>query len=257
MSPFARKRFGQNFLVDPNILDKIHTSLKAQPTDTWIEIGPGRGALTLALLQQVQKLYAIEIDRDLAENLEKLGHPKLTLFTQDVLTFDFRTLPLTERPFKLVGNLPYNISTPLLFHLMDQLECFSELYCMVQKEVAERLYAPPKSAARGRLSVMIQYHCKVEHLIEVPSTAFRPIPKVLSSFVRLIPQAPILAAFNHAHFGECVRKAFCARRKMLRHTFTADWETIGIDPTARPETLSVEDFVKLSNHLYSLSRPTA
>lgn len=249
MSPFARKRFGQNFLVDPHILEKIHTSLKATATDTWIEIGPGRGALTLALLQQVQKLYAIEIDRDLAENLQKLEHPKLTLFTQDVLTFDFRTLPINERPFKLVGNLPYNISTPLLFQLMGQLECFSELYCMVQKEVAQRLYALPNTAARGRLSVMVQYHCQVEPLIEVPSTAFRPIPKVLSSFIRLIPRAPTCIAQNYAHFSECVRKAFCARRKMLRHTFTADWAAIAIDPTARPETLSVEDFVKLSNHL--------
>jgi 16S rRNA (adenine1518-N6/adenine1519-N6)-dimethyltransferase len=250
---FARRRFGQHFLVDRHYIERIVAALDPRPADNLVEIGPGLGALTAPLLERVQRLTVIEIDRDLAARLTDEYPPdRLTLYNADALEFDFASL---GRDLRVVGNLPYNISSPLLFHLAQYEATLFDLTLMLQREVVERMAAAPATPAYGRLSVMLQVRFRVERLFTVPPGAFRPAPKVESAVVRLTPlqeARPTLA--DEALFARIVAAAFGQRRKTLRNALKtladeADLERVGIAPGARGETLSVADFVRLANAL--------
>ncbi|QOC22930.1 16S rRNA (adenine(1518)-N(6)/adenine(1519)-N(6))-dimethyltransferase RsmA [Wenzhouxiangella sp. AB-CW3] len=251
-----RKRFGQHFLHDANIVSRLVRAIAPGPDDHLIEIGPGEGVLTAPLLEHVRALTAIELDRDLAATLgERLGHPDgLTVIQADVLTVDLVELA-PDRPVRIVGNLPYNISTPILFHLFDSQADIADMHFMLQKEVVDRMVAGPGSRQYGRLSVMAAFHCDMTRLFNVPPGAFRPPPKVDSAIVRLAPRAlsesdrTLLPAFT-----EVARRAFGQRRKTLRNSLKGllDAEQIkaaGIDPGARAETLSMEQFRKLAEEV--------
>ncbi|MEX2524162.1 MAG: 16S rRNA (adenine(1518)-N(6)/adenine(1519)-N(6))-dimethyltransferase RsmA [Gammaproteobacteria bacterium] len=251
-----RKRFGQHFLHDPHIIRRIIEALEPQPENRIIEIGPGRGALTGPLLETVEALEVIEIDRDLARMLEEdyRDTGKLTVHCLDVLGFDFCSGD--ARAIRLVGNLPYNISTPLLFHLLDNLSCIEIMIIMLQKEVADRICAGPGNKEYGRLSVNVQAVCEVESLFTVGRGAFTPSPKVDSSVIRLRPagdKAPLIA--DRQQFQHLVRTCFSRRRKTLRNCLKGllDDEQIraeGIAPDIRPEELPVEAFARLANRLH-------
>ncbi len=249
----ARKRFGQNFLVDQGIIGAIVSAINPQRGDTVVEIGPGLGAITRPLLDRVDHLHVVEIDRDLIARLKKqYPRERMTIHEGDALAFDFGSIP---GKLHLVGNLPYNISTPLLFHLADYAESVYDMHFMLQKEVVERMVATPGDADFGRMSVMLQYRFHLEWLIDVPPESFDPAPKVQSAVVRLIPKdVAELNAKNHEKFAQIVQIAFAQRRKMLRNTLKgtlsdAAFAELGIDPTARPEDLTVEDYVRIANHL--------
>lgn len=251
-----RKRFGQHFLTDASIIEQIVAFIDPKPEDMLVEIGPGIGALTVPMLKKAKKITAIELDLNLIPLLEDAcrGHGDLLVYAEDALSFDFNQL--LEPVIRVFGNLPYNISTPLLFHLLGYAERIQDMHFMLQKEVVDRLAAPPDSPSYGRLSVMIQYHCRVLPLLLVPPTAFLPPPKVESAVVRIKPYAspPYLAA-NYPLFEDLVRHAFGMRRKTLKNALKKwvkpeTWEMLGIDSQLRPEVLSVEDYVKLSNALH-------
>lgn len=252
-----RKRFGQNFLVDAGIIEKIIQALNAQPQDNLIEIGPGQGALTDRLVEQCAHLDVIEIDRDLAAEFAWRfdRHAHFTLHTADVLKFDFTTLPRHEQPYRVIGNLPYNISTPLLFHLFACKHLFADMTFMLQLEVVDRMQAAPGSKNYGRLSLMTQYHCDVEKLFKVPPTAFRPPPKVDSAIVRLRPwPTPPHPASDPQMLEKVVRTAFSQRRKTLQNSLKAlvgksVLASLEIDGSRRPETLSLTEYVTISNAL--------
>ncbi len=249
----ARKRFGQNFLVDTGIIGAIVSAIHPQRSDTVVEIGPGLGAITQPLLARVDHLHVVEIDRDLIARLKK-QHPRerLTIHEGDALAFDFAALG--ER-LRLVGNLPYNISTPLLFHLADYADHVYDMHFMLQKEVVERMVALPGDTDFGRMSVMLQYRFHLEWLIDVPPESFDPPPKVQSAVVRLIPKAPdLMLARDLAKLSQVVLAAFSQRRKMLRNTLKgvlddAGFAALGIAPTLRPEDLAVDDYVRIANFL--------
>ena len=252
-----RKRFGQNFLSDPMVIEDIITSINIRPDDHLVEIGPGLGALTELLITRAHKLSAIEIDRDLAAILKQsyAEHSNFELYTSDALSFDYRALKAPAL-IRVIGNLPYNISTPLLFHLLTYRELIKDMHFMLQQEVVDRLAAEPGSKSYGRLTVMMQYHCAVEALFSVPPTAFTPSPKVTSAVVRLIPHTTLPCRANDpAMFTQLVKLCFQQRRKTLRNSLknlTTDPEKLtglDIDLRARPETLSVADFVAISNSL--------
>lgn len=252
-SHVARKRFGQNFLVDRGIIDGIVSAIRPQRGDTVVEIGPGLGAITEPLLERVDRLHVVEIDRDLIARLKQRHPPeRLCIHEGDALAFDFSSI---GRDLRLVGNLPYNISTPLLFHLADYGECVHDMHFMLQKEVVERMVAEPGDADFGRLSVMLQYRFWLEWLIDVPPESFDPPPKVDSAVVRLIPKAPELRnARDEDLLSRVVQAAFSQRRKMLRNTLKgvlddAGFAALGIAPTLRPEDLPVEDYVRIANYL--------
>jgi 16S rRNA (adenine1518-N6/adenine1519-N6)-dimethyltransferase len=248
-----RKRFGQNFLEDRGVVEQIIAAVRPQAGERFIEIGPGLGALTLPLLQRLEHLDVVEIDRDIVANL-RASHPaeRLTIHEGDALEFDFTTI---GRDLRVVGNLPYNISTPLLFHLTAAAGVVCDAHFMLQREVVERMSAQPGSAEYGRLSVMLQYRWSIDSLFEVPPTAFRPAPKVWSSIVRMIPHKALPhVARNEELFADVVMRAFGQRRKTLRNTLreklgTAGFEQLGIDPAARGETLGVADFVRIANFI--------
>lgn len=253
MRHIPRKRFGQHFLTDQNIINKIILALSPQKDQHWVEIGPGQGALTTELLVLAGKLDAIELDRDLIADLKKkcelIGD--LQLYQGDVLRFDLTQL-YKGKPLNVFGNLPYNISTPLIFHLLDFVSIIEDMHFMLQKEVAERIAANPGSKQYGPLSVMLQYHCQAQLLFFIGPSAFSPPPKVESAFVRLIPHLPTFRANDTTKLRNIVRQAFSQRRKMLRNslkeiTTPAQLEQLKIDPNSRPEQLTVEDFVKISN----------
>ena len=249
----ARKRFGQNFLVDSGIISAIVSAINPQRSDVVVEIGPGLGAITEPLLQRVDHLHVVEIDRDLIARLKKQHSPeRMTIHEGDALAFDFAII---GQRLRLVGNLPYNISTPLLFHLADYAENVYDMHFMLQKEVVERMVAEPGDADFGRLSVMLQYRFWMEWLIDVPPESFDPAPKVDSAVVRLIPK-PLsdLRAKSLDKLGKVVLQAFSQRRKMLRNTLkgTLDdtgFAALGIDPTRRAEDIPVEDYVRIANYL--------
>ena len=250
----ARKRFGQNFLHDPAVIDRIVRAVNPQPGDRIVEIGPGLGAITEPLLDAAGRLDVIELDRDLAARLqEHYADRPLTLHTADALKFDFRQLPEAGEKLRIVGNLPYNISTPLLFHLMTQLDCIRDIHCMLQKEIVDRLAAIPNTHDYGRLSVMIQYHCQVTPLFTVGPGAFKPSPKVDSSVVRLTPHSePPVRVNDFALFSQLVTQAFNQRRKTIRNGLkqylsAEEIEAVGIDPSARPETLDLGAFARLAD----------
>jgi 16S rRNA (adenine1518-N6/adenine1519-N6)-dimethyltransferase len=247
-----RKRFGQNFLTDRNIVGKIVSAIAPRPGDNLVEIGPGLGAMTRPLLERAQRMQAVELDRNLIPQLVEncRGAGELIVHEADALEFDFSTL---GAPLRVVGNLPYNISTPLLFHLITQITHIRDMHFMLQKEVVDRMGAAPDTDDYGRLSVMLQYHCMVEPLFTVSPAAFNPQPKVDSRIVRLLPHpAPPCPVLNYADFSVLVKQAFAQRRKTLRNTLKQllDAERIaalGIDPGTRAETLGLADFAKLAD----------
>lgn len=247
----ARKRFGQNFLVDPNIVQRIVACIDPRADERLIEIGPGLGALTQALLERVEHLEVVEIDRDLAARLEqRFPRERLGLHVGDALDFDFAALG-TE--LRIVGNLPYNISSPLLFRLLDFAPSIRDIHVMLQREVVERMVAPAGTREYGRLTVMLGYRFAIERLFRVPAGAFRPQPKVESAFARLHPLEPLpIEARDEACFRRLVAAAFSQRRKTLRNALAgivdeAQMRSVGIDPQARGETLTVAQYVMLAN----------
>ena len=257
MNPHVtKKRFGQHFLHDQNILRRIVEAVSPRAGDTLVEIGPGEGALTFPLLKAAGRLTAIELDRDLIEPLREraAGIGELVIIHRDVLSVDFSELAGGGR-LRLVGNLPYNISTPILFHVLDHAPAIEDMHFMLQKEVVERMAAGPGSKTYGRLSVMLQLRCSVEPLFGVPPGAFRPPPKVDSAVVRLVPFAAAnLPDTGFAMIERVVRAAFGQRRKTLGNALStvADAGQIaaaGIDPRARAEQLAPADFVALARHL--------
>ncbi len=248
----ARKRFGQNFLHDQAVIARIVAAIAPRDGDHLVEIGPGQGALTFALLERAGALTAIELDRDLAAWLrtEAPRHGDLTLIEADALTVDFSSLP--GQPLRLIGNLPYNISTPLLFHALAHASAIADMHFMLQREVVERMAAAPGSKTFGRLSVMLQARCTVEPLLRVPGSAFKPAPKVESAVVRLVPlPSSMVAGVDFAALERVVRAGFAQRRKTLHNALSGivddtQLRSLGIDPVARAETLPVSAWLDLS-----------
>jgi len=260
MKHIPRKRFGQNFLVDAQVVAGIVTAIAPARSDLLVEIGPGLGALTDPLLDCVDHLHVVEIDRDIIARLHRrYPSSRLTVHAGDALAFDFAAL---GRDLRIVGNLPYNISTPLLFHLADAAAQVRDMHFMLQKEVVERMVAEAGEEARGRLSVMLQYRFWLEWLIDVPPTAFDPPPKVDSAVVRMIPRAVgELAADDAAGLQRVVAASFAQRRKMLRNNLKgllddAGFGELGIAPTLRAEDLAVADYVRIANYLQEKRRAT-
>jgi 16S rRNA (adenine1518-N6/adenine1519-N6)-dimethyltransferase len=254
----ARKRFGQNFLSDPLVVRRIVDAISPQAEQLIFEIGPGQAALTLPLADSDAELHLVEIDRDLAGQLARRfeARTNVTLHLGDALKLNFADLA-GQRPFRLVGNLPYNISTPLLFHLLQWSDLITDMHFMLQQEVVDRMAAEPGGRTWGRLSVMCQFHCAVTPLFTVPPEAFRPAPKVVSALVRLVPHdEPPVRISDFSRFERLVAQAFSMRRKTLRNSLRGllDAETIaaaGVDPGLRAEALSLEQFAALadlSNH---------
>lgn len=280
LSHQPRKRFGQNFLHDAGVIGQIVDAIAPNPDDLLLEIGPGMGALTEPLLDGVKRLTVVELDTDLADSLRiRIGansHTGLTIVKANALQVDYRALyrdmaaaaglepTKQDKKLRVVGNLPYNISTPLLFYLIGFADVIDDMHFMLQKEVVERITAAPDSAEYGRLSVMMQYYCDTEYLLTVPNGAFRPAPKVTSAVFRLRPyrDKPLIAR-DEALFAHVVREAFNHRRKSLRAIFKkpanlpsvseTQLEQIGLAPMARPENLSVADFVQLSDAIAELA----
>ena len=246
-----RKRFGQHFLHDAGVVARIVAAIAPAPDDRLIEIGPGEGVLTAPLLERVRRLEVIEIDRDLATRLrDAFPSERLVVHEADALSFDFGALPA---PLRIVGNLPYNISTPLLFHMAAFVDRVRDMHFMLQREVVERMAAQRSTRAYGRLSVMLQTRFRIERLFYVPAGAFRPPPKVASAVVRLKPLAPgERASVDFGALSRVVAGAFSARRKKLRNALPLaadDFATLGLDPDLRPENLSPGDYVRVARYL--------
>ncbi len=253
----ARKRFGQNFLSDPNIIRKIIDGIRPQPGELMVEIGPGLGAMTEPLIARLGHLHVVEIDRDLIARLHERYTPaQITVHEGDALKFDFGSLCCAEggQRLRIVGNLPYNISTPILFHLAGFADQVKDMTFMLQKEVVMRMVAEPGTEEYGRLSVMLQYRFRMGRLFDVPPGAFRPAPKVMSSIVRMAPlPTDQLGAKDEDLLGRIVTAAFGQRRKTLRNTLREfmnedDFGALGIDAGLRGEKLSVEQYVAIANH---------
>jgi 16S rRNA (adenine1518-N6/adenine1519-N6)-dimethyltransferase len=247
-----RKRFSQNFLVDDGLIARIIEAIAPRPTDLMVEIGPGLGALTRPLARVVKPLHVVEIDRDIVARLRNDFTPEdLVIHEGDALQFDFARLGASLR---VVGNLPYHISTPLLFHLAKSVPVMRDMHVMLQEEVVERMASQPATSNYGRLSVMLQYRFEVERVLDVPASAFRPMPKVDSAVARMIPRAAnARRAQDEKLLEDTVAAAFSQRRKTLRNTLGhvlsgADFSALGIDPQARAQTLSVEDFVGIADY---------
>ncbi len=255
MSHQAKKRFGQNFLVDENIIADIVGAIRPEINDNMVEIGPGLGALTRPLLKKLNHLHVVEIDRDIIARLTgdyPQPNAKLTIHAGDALKFDLATLP---SPLRIVGNLPYNISSPLLFHFAASAELITDMHFMLQNEVVERMVADPSTPAYGRLSVMLQYRFYMEKLLDVPPESFHPAPKVNSAIVRMIPLSPDkIAVRNEKLFAEIVSAAFGQRRKTLRNTLRGflnedEFARLDINPQLRAENLSVTEFATIASYL--------
>ena len=258
----ARKRFGQNFLQDQGIIRRIIRGVSPRPSDHMVEIGPGLGALTEVILDEAGALDAIELDRDLIPILRTKFfnyEDKFRIFEADAMKFDFSSLQQDERPLRIIGNLPYNISTQLIFHLLQHTTCVQDMHFMLQKEVVDRLAAKPGDKLYGRLGIMAQYYCEIEPLFIVPPEAFYPIPKVDSAIVRLMPYQ------NKPHTALClstleriVKTSFGMRRKTLCNNLKGvieaeQLQNLDIDPTRRPETLSLPDFISIADFVYKNS----
>lgn len=263
LSTSPRKRFGQNFLHDKSVIAKIFASINPQKNEHLVEIGPGLGALTKEFLHHDGRLDLIEIDRDLLPGLQGLISEKAIstslhdyhLHSADALQFDYAALA-SDHKLRIFGNLPYNISTPLLFHLLDYSSLIKDFHFMLQREVAERISATPGQKNYGRLSVMLQYHCHTEILFLVPNSAFSPRPKVESAIIRLTPHAALpYVANNYVYFANLVREAFNQRRKTLTNSLkglsikSENLQSLGINPKARAEELNVNDFVMIANRM--------
>lgn len=254
----ARKRFGQNFLVDNHVIANIVAAIHPQNDQTLVEIGPGLGALTEAVVAKIDHLNVIEIDRDLAARLA--SHPfirdKLTIYQEDAMKFDFQQLAKdSERPLRVFGNLPYNISTPLMFHLFTFTSTIEDMFFMLQKEVVERLVAGPGSKTYGRLSIMAQYYCEVIPVLEVPPHAFKPAPKVDSAVVKLVPHKQLPHRVDDIKLlSRVTAAAFAQRRKTLRNSLGEiatmdDLLAVGIDEKLRAENITIKQYCDLANHL--------
>lgn len=258
MAHQARKRFGQHFLVDEAVVDQIVRAIHPQPDDPMVEIGPGLSALTAPLLETVRRLTAVELDRDLAARL-RLSWPaeRLNVIEADALTVDFSSL---GRGLRIVGNLPYNISSPLLFHLVQFADSVQDQHFMLQREVIDRMVAEPGSGDYGRLSIMLQVRYRMEKLFDVPPEAFDPPPKVMSSVVRMVPlPADRPRPLSEDAFAAVVARAFAQRRKMLRRVLAdwaddIDWPALGVEPTDRAEVVSPAQFIALSDQLVRAGR---
>ncbi len=251
----AKKRFGQNFLQDPTVIDRIVKSIQPNEIDNIIEIGPGLGAITREILPLSKKISVIELDREIIPklkfNCDRAG--ELTVYQQDALKTDFSEFALNGK-IRVIGNLPYNISTPIMFHLFDFLDVILDMHFMLQKEVVERMTAGPNSKTYGRLSVMTQYYCKAQMLFIVPPESFEPAPKVDSAIVKLTPLVVKPQVTNFDLFANMVTEAFNMRRKTIRNVWknrlTEDELTqIGIKPSLRPENLGLEEFIKVANYV--------
>ncbi|WP_330925975.1 16S rRNA (adenine(1518)-N(6)/adenine(1519)-N(6))-dimethyltransferase RsmA [Candidatus Sororendozoicomonas aggregata] len=253
----ARKRFGQNFLRDQSVIERIVLSIHPKKGEKLVEIGPGQGALTEGLLAGAGALDVVELDRDLIPALKlRFGlNPDFCIHEADALKFDFSALKTDDRPLRLTGNLPYNISTPLIFHLLSFRGLISDMHFMLQKEVVQRLAATPGDKHYGRLSIMTQYSCAVDNLFTVGPGSFKPAPKVDSAIVRLTPHKVLpYPCKNVARLEAVVRDAFSQRRKTLRNTLKSHLsapaiESLGIASGARPEQLHLVDFVKIADYL--------
>ncbi len=256
----ARKRFGQNFLSDQSIIQRIIQSINPKEGERIIEIGPGLGALTCPILNIAKQIDVIELDRDIIPKLQlncgldQVQNNKLRIHNVDVLKFDFSALDYPE-PLRIIGNLPYNISTPIIFHLVSYSPIIHDMYFMLQKEVVQRLAARPGTSNYSRLSVMAQYYFNVTPLFSVPAESFQPIPKVESAIVRLIPhkEKPVQVNDEKA-FAKLITQAFSQRRKTLRNVLRdicspEQLESIGIDPACRAQTLTLQQFADLHNML--------
>jgi 16S rRNA (adenine1518-N6/adenine1519-N6)-dimethyltransferase len=255
MKHVARKRFGQNFLTDDHVLHNIIEGIDPRRGDTMVEIGPGLAAMTALLLKELDHMHVVELDRDLVARLEK-SYPRerLTIHAGDALKFDFGAIPVPEgKKLRVVGNLPYNISSPLLFHLADFAHLIEDQHFMLQKEVVERMVAEPGTKAYGRLSVMLQWRYDMALLFIVPPTAFDPPPQVDSAIVRMVPTKRQLPA-DAATLEAVVQKAFSQRRKVIRNCVAGMFTEqqlvdAGIDPGARPEAVGLDAYVALANIL--------
>ena len=257
MAHKARKRFGQNFLQDHNVIYNILANIHANEGEHWIEIGPGLGAITEPLLQKNIILDVVELDRDLVEFLEEKfsQHKNFTIHSADALNFDFAALLEQGEKCRIIGNLPYNISTPLLFHLLDNAHCIEDMHFMLQKEVVNRICAEPGSKKYGRLSVMMQYYCETEQVFDVPPESFNPVPKVMSAIVKLRPhqKAPVDIS-DIKLLNKVVITAFSQRRKTIRNSLKTliseqQLDTLGIDPTLRAESITLAEFASISQHI--------
>ncbi|MCW9015252.1 MAG: 16S rRNA (adenine(1518)-N(6)/adenine(1519)-N(6))-dimethyltransferase RsmA [Gammaproteobacteria bacterium] len=260
----ARKRFGQNFLTDTSVIDRIIQSINPHATDKLVEIGPGLGALTCPILSIVGEMNVIELDRDIVPKLRlNCGlQNKLHIHNVDVLKFDFNQLVNDDEQLRIIGNLPYNISTPIIFHLVNYAEHIQDMHFMLQKEVVDRLAAPAGSSEYSRLSVMAQYHFQVLPLFLVPPEAFNPRPKVESAIVRLVPHKtrPVTVPDEKA-FAALVAQAFSQRRKTLRnvlkgHCTTEQLEAAGINPGQRAQELSLQQFAELNRLIHHSEKPS-
>jgi len=253
----AKKHLGQHFLHERGIINKIVQAVDPKPGDRLVEIGPGQGAITFPLLDRHGELTVIEFDRDLIFPLTEAAraHGTLEVIHRDVLSVDFTALTGGEGQIRLVGNLPYNLSSPILFHALEHAAAIRDMHFMLQKEVVDRMAAGPGSKVYGRLGVMLQAYCHVTPLFNVPPGAFRPPPKVDSAVVRLVPRAPeTIGVADPEKYSAVVRDAFGQRRKTLRNALSklcdaAAIEAAGIRPDARAEQIEVADFVRLANHL--------
>jgi len=266
----ARKRFGQNFLVDDGIIHGIVSAIDPQPNDIVVEIGPGLGALTDPLLERLPGMQVVELDRDLVERLRRRYGDRLVVHAGDALAFDFGKLQEPGRALRIVGNLPYNISSPLLFHLVDFADHVRDQHFMLQKEVVERMVAEPGSKAFGRLSIMLQVRYHMEHVLDVPPASFNPPPKVDSAVVRMIPwprgedgtlRSPY-AACDAGVLGDVVTAAFSQRRKVLRNTLSflrdqVDFDALGFDLGRRAEEVPVAEYVELARIVGGSAVPPA
>ena len=260
----ARRRFGQHFLHDPAVVTRIVSAIAPRPGDALVEIGPGTGVLTAALLRELPAMQAVEIDRDLASALAARYPPsRLELHVTDALRFDFAALAREPGELRIAGNLPYNVSTPLLFHLLEARHAIRDMHFMLQREVVDRLAAAPGERSYGRLSVMVQTHCRVESLFRVGAGAFRPPPRVESAVARLLPRDSLPLPEEHLPaLSRVVAAAFARRRKTLRNALRGlvgedELLATGLDPGARPETLGVADFARLAACLAPGSRGPA
>lgn len=254
MSHRPRKRFGQNFLVDSTVIDNIVAAIHPQPDETIVEIGPGLGAITEPLHQSGALLHVVELDRDLARKIMNRygGDDRLTVHEADALRFDFSRL---GDELRIVGNLPYNISTPLLFHLLDHSSNVRDMHFMLQKDVVDRMAASPGGKSYGRLTIMLGCRMEIVALFDVPPTAFSPRPRVESTIVRMRPLAKDTYPVNDAErLSQVVAAAFSQRRKTMRNALKTqataeDLEAVSIDPGARPEQIAIAEWVALANHL--------
>ena len=250
----ARKRFGQHFLHDPRVIARIVAAIDPRPGERLVEIGPGLGALTLPLLDRIGRLEVVELDRDVIPRLAEraAGRGELVIHEADALDFDFGALRGAGPKLRVCGNLPYNISTPLLFHLLESHAAIADMHFMLQREVVARMAAVPSTKAYGRLTVMLAVHCRVERLFDVGPGAFRPPPRVDSAIVRLVPHAsPPFPVADPLRFAAVVAAAFGQRRKTLRNALAGvvdpdGFAAAGVDPGRRAETLEPREFAQLA-----------